>query len=118
MIPDDVRTFMRVMADWYMDEEGAPEPSGQMANAVATLAWLDAQPAAPEPDWTQAPEWAQWWAVQASGFAKWYQDKPAIEWGDWRVPWNMFTQSAGDANLPLGSDWRMTLRRRPEVEVK
>ena len=27
-------------------------------------------------DWTQAPDWAKWWAMDATGNAYWYEEKP------------------------------------------
>lgn len=66
---------------------------------------------APQPDWTQAPAWAQWWAVDATGAANWYASKPETA-DDVPMWWS------DDRNLPdlpdmFGIDWRTTLRRRP-----
>ena len=89
---------------------------GLLDDLHAVSDWLDAQPKAPEPDWTQAPDWAQWWAVDADGMAWWYATQPeylngaGTEWdGDQQ------TRRVGLVDLPLGIDWRTTLRRRPEV---
>jgi hypothetical protein len=69
----------------------------------------------PEPDWDNAPEWAHWWAVEPDGIARWYAEQPSIEdaWWD-EEPSSLFGHD-GTVNLPLGCDWRMTLRKRPEV---
>jgi len=74
----------------------------------------------PEPDWSEAPEWAEWWAVDAWGCANWFQQKPCcavedIEWrepDDWDDEWPQLP--ARNVDLPLGADWRLTVRRRPE----
>jgi hypothetical protein len=31
-----------------------------------------------KPDWSTAPEWAEWWAVDENGCAYWYSEKPAM----------------------------------------
>lgn len=45
----------------------------------------DSLPRAPEPDWSQAPEWAQWWAVDDKGKSGWYpeSEKPFIAGPSW-----------------------------------
>jgi transcription elongation factor Elf1 len=81
-------------------------------------AWHDmvkpepAAPAKPQPDWSKAPEWAKWWAVDKSGEAYWY-------WGD-EAPgcvvdiWSGHeSEDAGYVSL-RGFDWRNTLTDRPE----
>ncbi len=71
------------------------------------------------PDWSQAPEWAQWCAVVPGGRALWsetplvlltegdgWTDEDAIglwSWAGWIV------------DLPLGVDWRLLKWQRPEV---
>src|SRR5690606_11978933 len=37
------------------------------------------------PDWDEAPDWAQWWAVQSRGYALWFEEKPAPRYGAWRA---------------------------------
>ena len=34
-------------------------------------------PAHPQPDWSSAPEWAQWWAVDSTCLAAWFDHEPA-----------------------------------------
>lgn len=70
----------------------------------------------PEPDWSTAPAWAQWWAVDARGIGLLYECEPVLaelEW--WRVDPACRYQKAMKVDLPLGCDWRLTLRQRPEV---
>lgn len=33
----------------------------------------------PEPDWSQAPEWAQWWASDWNGHSYWYERRPQFQ---------------------------------------
>ena len=74
----------------------------------------------PEPDWSEAPEWAEWWAVFAEGRAFWYSHKPRPA----NALWSRTTMAnlrdtrildAGHVTLSLGTDWRLTLRKRPEA---
>jgi hypothetical protein len=72
------------------------------------------------PDWSSAPEWAMYWAVNANLEAFWYAFKPfpltnlkdaCWQWSDGdefkRIGY------AGEAVLPIGVDWRTTLHQRP-----
>lgn len=83
------------------------------------LELLDNLPQPPEPDWSQAPDWAQWWAVDADGTAVWYEAEPFVSdpfmW-DWN--YTPHTQNKIDKilHIPIGIDWRTTLRRRPQPE--
>lgn len=29
-----------------------------------------------QPDWSTAPEWAKWWAIDAEGWAYWFEVEP------------------------------------------
>lgn len=74
-------------------------------------------PNTPRPDWSQAPAWAQWWAVDGSG-ATWFEYEPiADKGGDWTVgnDWDDMGQwdGAGDIDIPLGIDWRLLKEQRP-----
>jgi hypothetical protein len=76
----------------------------------------------PQPDWSQAPKWAMWWAVDANGYPMWYMHEPFIQDAMWMwqdndglasgIPSRHLPQSI---ELPIGTDWRTTLRQRPQV---
>lgn len=64
-----------------------------------------------EPDWSKAPRWAQWWAMDADGFCYWYSQEPDAKqfggaWGNGGC-----TELECYRALPR---WRTTLRRRPQ----
>ena len=73
-----------------------------------------------QPDWSDAPPWAQWWAIDNDGYAYWYRDQPTYnaKYGGWlRTP-----GEEPDISLdhfwpfPFDNwdiDWSQTLRRRP-----
>jgi hypothetical protein len=114
-MPDEVRGWIESAAKVASDSARYYDADSSSSDAV--LAWLDAQPAAPEPDWTTAPDWAQWWAVSARGVASWWAgDKPYIDGALWDNGGGKLITYVID--LPLGVDWRTTLRRRPEVTAK
>jgi hypothetical protein len=33
-----------------------------------------------QPNWSGAPDWAQWWAVDSDGSAYWYRDEPTFDY--------------------------------------
>jgi hypothetical protein len=35
------------------------------------------------PDWTKAPRWANWWAMDSDFVSHWFKEKPAIDLGLW-----------------------------------
>ena len=38
--------------------------------------YYDGRDDMPKPDWSRAPEWAQWWAVDEDGSAYWFDSMP------------------------------------------
>lgn len=83
----------------------------------AVADWLDAQSEMPEPDWADAPDDAVAWAVDADGYAHWFVDVPSLEVSnsEWATHRFMEIEDAGHVILPLGIDWRTTLRHRSEA---
>ena len=72
----------------------------------------------PGPDWSDAPPWAQWWAMDYMS-ACWYKQEPTYVKAGPRWIW----YSQGDAFeedrsvRPVQNiDYRETLRKRPEVQ--
>lgn len=73
-----------------------------------------------QPDWTQAPEWANWWAMDASGDGNFTEYEPVLSemiaaWVDsspLKAPWRVRECSF----LNFKGDWRDSLRKRPTTE--
>ena len=74
-----------------------------------------------QPDWSQAPEWAKWWAMDGFGDKKahWYRDKPYLD-DDSEVEseWNAGLYSNKDAfvwspSFSYQGNWKNSLRSRP-----
>jgi len=112
---EDIRTLIKLS---YNYGSAIEEDAGQHVQA-----WLDSQPeqpAMPMPDWSTAPEWAQWWAVDADGTIGWYRDAPIAH--DETLMWTNSVHrivgwvSAGRCTLSGDTNWRTTLQRRPKEE--
>ena len=60
-----------------------------------------------QPDWSQAPD-AKYWAIDSSGFADWFSDKPELDE-------QSFVGDRLRSALQYGytGDWQDSLRKRP-----
>lgn len=67
------------------------------------------------PDWSQAPDVAQWYAICADGEGHWYVEQPKVDErrGKWISVWPH--SSGGTVDIPLGIDWRTCKWQRPEA---
>ena len=65
-----------------------------------------------QPDWSQAPEWASWWAMDMDKNCYWYEDK--LHLGD--VEWDRHSigKSFKSKHYGYTGDWRESLRKRPK----
>lgn len=74
-----------------------------------------------QPDWSQAPEWANWWAMDGfSEKANWYIDKPYLD-DDSKVEseWNIDLRANAKTYIQAPSfgyqgNWQDSLRKRPQ----
>ena len=74
-----------------------------------------------QPDWSQAPSWANWWAMD--GFSKkanWYIDKPHLDddsevESEWDIDLNTNTETYTCApSFNYQGYWQDSLRKRPQ----
>jgi len=65
-----------------------------------------------QPDWSQAPSWANWWAMDMDENCYWYEDKLHI--GD--VEWDRHSIGKSLKSKPYGyhGNWQNSLRKRPQ----
>lgn len=94
----------------------------------AAFAVLDAQSASmPQPDWSKAPEWAEWWCVEPSGEYVWCEAEPTYchhdHMGMWMVDMRKRFCNDLDAaclriyvTIPIDIDWRTLKQRRPIIQ--
>lgn len=72
-----------------------------------------------KPNWTDAPEWANWLACDLDGIWYWYHDEPEVneKIDDWDTPHgSVFEMCMWPDIEPVEcTDWKMTLERRPSV---
>lgn len=74
----------------------------------------------PGPDWSKAPPWARWWAVNRDRFpagdyaiwANWYENEPKYNSGIWVSPRGRGQEDSAWSNVDC-IDCSKTLRRRP-----
>jgi hypothetical protein len=64
-------------------------------------------------DWTAAPDWAQWAAMDGDADVWWHQHEPDLVARSWHV-------GSGDialqGNAPDAANWRESLRQRPSAQ--
>ncbi len=126
-IPDDVQCKTKrasaACIEWRRG--GRRLTFDELDDAIDALAWLDRQPAdsvpvAPEPDWSTAPEKAEYYAVDAGGHARWFEAEPYRTLWD-QLQWDYLEGtnwwSAGRICLPISVDWRQTYQQRPQETV-
>ena len=74
-----------------------------------------------QPDWSQAPSWANWWAMD--GFSKkanWYIDKPYLDDDsevelEWNIDLKINTETYMHApSFNYQGIWQDSLRKRPQ----
>ena len=70
------------------------------------------------PDWTQAPDWAQWCAINANGLRYWFDVEPLAMHGatGWVNRGNDKQSFDKEVRLPLGIAWTICIWQRPEAQ--
>lgn len=116
MIPNEVREALdEILWAYYDNSKFDPDFDRNTYGIVSE--WRDSLSQAPEPDWSKAPEWAEWWAVNADGGVAWFENKPTIwvsvVYCGWESNKGRWKTILDRLELPLGVDWRTTLRKRP-----
>ena len=65
-----------------------------------------------QPDWSQAPYWANWWAVDGFDRAYWFEDSPKLNIID--DTWDNHYRDKVAGDYGYTGDWRESLRKRPQ----
>ena len=66
-----------------------------------------------QPDWSQAPCWADWWAMDDCDYFWWYEKSPEMKNGGWCVSWASDDfEKAPSFNYQ--GNWQESLRKRPQ----
>ena len=74
-----------------------------------------AVPAVLQPDWTTAPDWAQWWAMDEIGLAWWYEQKPECCRATWESTLGHYKEDTSAEQAKSYPAWRDSLAQRPQV---
>ena len=64
-----------------------------------------------QPDWSQAPDWANWWVMTKGGFFAWVNSEPRLS-----NPHGGWLMSRGKTIAPsfnYAGNWQDSLRKRP-----
>lgn len=65
------------------------------------------------PDWSTAPQWAQWWGVDSCGCAWWYEAEPKEPQPLWRIFPDYTIRFTPEQQIALATfDWQATLQQR------
>ena len=65
-----------------------------------------------QPDWSEAPEWAKWWAMDRDGESYYFKCKPEMKLVTW-IPTGT-TNHVFLTQSNYQGDWKDSLRERPE----
>lgn len=64
-----------------------------------------------QPDWSQAPDWANWWTITKYGQGHWFLSEPKVI----EESWVRATRECKQApSFGYTGDWRDSLRKRPQ----
>ena len=64
-----------------------------------------------QPDWSQAPEWANWWAMDKDHTANFFRGKPEITNGN---GWDFGGVMQSNNSHNYQGNWQDSLRKRPQ----
>ena len=63
-----------------------------------------------QPDWSQAPEWADWWAIDKDLVSFWHEDKPKFD----EVEFYQCGKFCDAPSFNYQGNWQDSLRKRPQ----
>lgn len=94
-----------------IEEQERAESENHYGHLSGKMASLNKFPDTPKIDWTDAPYWARYWAMDDDGDAFWYENKPILRSNWW------FTPEGTEAKAPMfgwpSESWRISLFSRP-----
>ena len=66
-----------------------------------------------QPDWSQAPDGYDWWAIDRDGFSCWHKSKPNTQSGIYF--WIRLPTAKNAPSFNYQGDWEDSLRKRPNT---
>jgi len=103
----EVGRLTNELAQMTAQRDIAREHNARVVSELATRAKQ-----VPYLDWSKAPDWAQWWTVDANGESYYYEVEPGLCATTWEVASTERFMSAGKVELG-GRNWRMMVQVRP-----
>ena len=110
----------RCYADAMQAEADKREPSGfpnVLRGACGEIVAVKVDDKEWQPDWSQAPDWANWWAMDENKNTRWiYSELEQPYTSDIFLRWFAVGKfdSADAPSFGYTGDWRNSLRKRPE----
>ena len=90
------------------------EPTKSAVEELRRLEAIIAAYDALAPDWSDAPEWAGWYAIDANGQPCWWSVEPRLLYLDWGVSGSEYQRMyIREIDLTIGIDWRLCRWARP-----
>ena len=62
-----------------------------------------------QPDWSQAPAWADWWAIDKDLVSFWHEDKPKFD----EIEFYQCGMFCDAPSFNYNGNWQESLRKRP-----
>lgn len=97
---------------WMNAKRDRPKPWNQIKERAPGSDW-------PGPDWSQAPEWANWWASDESSVCFWYSAQPVPTTLNGRSGWVLQQEPSYMQASPrhgYSGHWRDSLHMRPAAQ--
>ena len=99
-------------ADAMQAEADKREPSGfpnVLRGACGEIVAVKVDDKEWQPDWSQAPEWADWWAIDKDLVSFWHEDKPKFD----EVEFYQCGVFCDAPSFNYQGNWQDSLRKRP-----
>ena len=100
-------------ADAMQAEVDKREPSGfpnVLRGACGEIVAVKVDDKEWQPDWSQAPEWADWWAIDKDLVSFWHEDKPKFD----EVEFYQCGVFCDAPSFGYQGNWQDSLRKRPQ----
>lgn len=98
-IPQEALNLAENMLSLFDSQEDKSRPE-----VLQDVVWL--------PDWSEAPVWANWWAMDEDGFCCWFENEPYMKSLTWMPTGIGGVDKAHSFNYQ--GNWVDSLRKRPQ----
>lgn len=103
-------------ADAMQAEADKREPSGfpnVLRGACGEIVAVKVDDKEWQPDWSQAPDGFNWWAMDNDGFSAWHKSKPNTQSGIYF--WIRLPTAIRAPSFEYQGNWQDSLRKRPNA---